>query len=70
MPFTSSEWQPGATAVAREGTRVQGIGEFFGTLFGPIGTVFHFVFYLPVYNILMIYLWGCQFILPGWRICR
>ena len=33
---------------------MQGIGEFLGQLFGPIGTIFHYVFYLPVYNILMI----------------
>jgi YidC/Oxa1 family membrane protein insertase len=33
---------------------VQGIVEFFGTIFGPIGQLFHYVFYLPVFNVLMV----------------
>ncbi len=31
-----------------------GIGSFFGTLFSPITFVFHYVFYEPVYNILIL----------------
>lgn len=31
-----------------------GFGSFFGTLFSPITFVFHFVFYEPVYNILIL----------------
>jgi len=31
-----------------------GLGAFFGTLFSPIGAVFHYVFFEPVYNILIL----------------
>jgi len=31
-----------------------GLGSFFGTLFGPIGTIFHYVFFEPVFNILIL----------------
>lgn len=31
-----------------------GFGSFFGTLFSPIGTVFHYLFFLPVFNILIL----------------
>jgi YidC/Oxa1 family membrane protein insertase len=30
------------------------IGKFFGTLFAPIGSLFHYVFFLPVFNVLML----------------
>ena len=30
------------------------MGELLGTIFGPIGTLFHAVFYEPVYNILIL----------------
>ncbi|HEX3269338.1 MAG TPA: YidC/Oxa1 family membrane protein insertase [Ktedonobacterales bacterium] len=30
------------------------IGSFFGQLFGPIGSLFHYVFFLPVFNVLML----------------
>ena len=30
------------------------IGGFFSTLFGPIGSLFHYVFFLPVFNVLML----------------
>jgi YidC/Oxa1 family membrane protein insertase len=30
------------------------IGGFFGQLFGPIGSLFHYVFFLPVFNVLML----------------
>lgn len=33
---------------------MQGIGDFFGAIFGPIGQLFHYVFYLPVFNVLMV----------------
>lgn len=31
-----------------------GLGSFFGTLFSPIGTIFHYVFFEPVFNILIL----------------
>ncbi|HEX8033108.1 MAG TPA: YidC/Oxa1 family membrane protein insertase [Ktedonobacterales bacterium] len=31
-----------------------GIAQLFGTLFGPIGTLFHIFFYQPVFNLLML----------------
>ncbi|HEV8191675.1 MAG TPA: YidC/Oxa1 family membrane protein insertase, partial [Ktedonobacterales bacterium] len=33
---------------------MQGIGEFLGQLFGPIGNLFHYVFFEPIYNILIL----------------
>jgi YidC/Oxa1 family membrane protein insertase len=33
---------------------VGAIGNFFGWLFSPIGTLFHFVFALPVFNVMML----------------
>ncbi|HEY8323383.1 MAG TPA: membrane protein insertase YidC [Ktedonobacterales bacterium] len=36
------------------GSGFSGILSFFGTLFSPITTVFHWVFYLPVFNILIL----------------
>ncbi len=33
---------------------LSGLGAIFGTLFSPIGTVFHYVFFEPVYNILIL----------------
>ena len=36
------------------GSTFSGLGSFFGTLFGPIGTVFHYVFFEPVFNILIL----------------
>jgi YidC/Oxa1 family membrane protein insertase len=33
---------------------VGGIAQLFGTLFGPIGTLFHIFFYQPVFNLLML----------------
>lgn len=44
---------------------MQAIGDFFGTIFGPIGQIFHYLFYLPVYNILMITYEGLNKIFPG-----
>ena len=44
---------------------MQGILDFFGTIFGPIGTIFHYVFYLPVYNILMVTYEGLNKVFPG-----
>lgn len=41
-----------------------GIGQFFGTLFGPIGQIFHFVFYLPIYNVLMLLYEGVHALVP------
>lgn len=41
-----------------------GIGQFFGTLFGPIGQIFHFVFYLPIYNVLMLLYEGVHAVAP------
>jgi YidC/Oxa1 family membrane protein insertase len=45
--------------------RVQDILSFFGTIFGPIGQIFHYVFYLPVYNILMVTYEGLNKVIPG-----
>jgi YidC/Oxa1 family membrane protein insertase len=45
--------------------RVQEILSFFGTIFGPIGQIFHYVFYLPVYNILMVTYEGLNKVIPG-----
>ncbi len=36
------------------GSLFSGLGSFFGTLFAPIGTVFHWVFFEPVFNILIL----------------
>ena len=36
------------------GSAFSGLGSFFGTLFEPITTVFHWVFFLPVFNILIL----------------
>ncbi len=36
------------------GSAFSGLGSFFGTLFSPITTVFHWVFFLPVFNILIL----------------
>ncbi len=36
------------------GSIFTGIGDFFGVLFSPIHTVFQYVFFLPVFNILML----------------
>ena len=44
---------------------MQEIISFFGTIFGPIGQVFHYVFYLPVYNILMVTYEGLNKVIPG-----
>jgi YidC/Oxa1 family membrane protein insertase len=44
---------------------VQEILSFFGTLFGPIGEVFRYVFYLPVYNILMVIYETLNKVFPG-----
>jgi YidC/Oxa1 family membrane protein insertase len=44
---------------------VEGILSFFGTIFGPIGTIFHYIFYLPVYNILMVTYEGLNKVIPG-----
>jgi YidC/Oxa1 family membrane protein insertase len=41
------------------------IGQFFGTLFAPIGTLFHYLFYLPVYNVLMLLYAGVHTVAPG-----
>ena len=41
------------------------IGKFFSELFGPIGQIFHYVFYLPVFNILMIIYEGINKVFPG-----
>lgn len=42
-----------------------GILQFFGTLFSPITTIFHYVFYLPIFNILMLLYDGVHGIAPG-----
>lgn len=44
---------------------MQDILSFFGTIFGPIGTIFHYVFQLPVYNILMVTYEGLNKVFPG-----
>ena len=44
---------------------MQDILSFFGTIFGPIGQIFHYVFYLPVYNILMVTYEGLNKVIPG-----
>jgi YidC/Oxa1 family membrane protein insertase len=44
---------------------VGGIGQFFGTLFGPIGAIFHAVFYLPIFNVLMLLYQGVHAVAPG-----
>lgn len=44
---------------------MQEILNFFGTIFGPIGEIFHYVFYLPVYNILMVTYEGLNKVIPG-----
>lgn len=44
---------------------MQDILNFFGTIFGPIGEIFHYVFYLPVYNILMVTYEGLNKVIPG-----
>ncbi|HEX5439963.1 MAG TPA: membrane protein insertase YidC [Ktedonobacterales bacterium] len=44
---------------------MEGILNFFGTLFGPIGQIFHYIFYLPVYNILMVTYEGLNKVIPG-----
>jgi YidC/Oxa1 family membrane protein insertase len=44
---------------------VQDILSFFGTIFGPIGQIFHYVFYLPVYNILMVIYEALNNVFPG-----
>ncbi len=36
------------------GSIFSGLGSIFGTLFAPIGTVFHYVFFEPVFNILIL----------------
>lgn len=36
------------------GSAFSGLGSFFGTLFSPITTVFHWVFFLPVFNVLIL----------------
>jgi YidC/Oxa1 family membrane protein insertase len=41
------------------------IGSFFGTLFSPIGALFHVVFYLPIYNVLMLLYQGVHAIVPA-----
>lgn len=33
---------------------MQGIGDILGQLFGPIGTLFHYVFFEPIYNVLIL----------------
>ena len=38
---------------AREGN-YRGYRRFLQTLFGPIGSLFHYVFFLPVFNVLML----------------
>ncbi|HEY7342191.1 MAG TPA: membrane protein insertase YidC [Ktedonobacterales bacterium] len=44
---------------------MQDILSFFGTIFGPIGQIFHYLFYLPVYNILMVTYEGLNKVFPG-----
>jgi YidC/Oxa1 family membrane protein insertase len=44
---------------------VQGIGAFLGQLFGPIGQLFHFVFFEPIYNILILIYQAVHVVLPG-----
>lgn len=39
--------------------------KFFGWLFAPIGTLFHNLFYLPVYNVLMLLYEGIHSVAPG-----
>ena len=41
------------------------IGTFLGTLFGPIGTIFHAVCYEPIFNLLMLIYNGYHTIVPG-----
>jgi YidC/Oxa1 family membrane protein insertase len=43
----------------------QAIGDFLGTLFGPIGTLFHYVFYEPIYNALMLLYQGVHVLVPA-----
>src|SRR5487761_1397835 len=60
-------WTPNVAPAGRSGVGVgppgrtvsvssifSGFGSFFGTLFSPIGTVFHYLFFLPVFNILIL----------------
>jgi YidC/Oxa1 family membrane protein insertase len=44
---------------------VQAIGNILGTIFGPIGQIFHYLFYLPVYNILMVTYEALNRVFPG-----
>src|SRR6185437_3195016 len=61
----ASERQPGATAVAREGTRVQGILTSLGQLLSPIGQLFHYVFFEPIYNILILFYQALHVVFPA-----
>jgi YidC/Oxa1 family membrane protein insertase len=44
---------------------VGSIGTFFGQLFGPVGAIFHVVFYLPIYNVLMLLYEGVHALSPA-----
>jgi YidC/Oxa1 family membrane protein insertase len=39
--------------------------QFLGQIFGPIGTLFHNVIYLPIFNILMLLYGGVHFLIPS-----
>ncbi|HEX9056210.1 MAG TPA: YidC/Oxa1 family membrane protein insertase [Ktedonobacterales bacterium] len=42
-----------------------GIGDFLGTLWTPFGTLFHYVFYLPIYNVLILLFEGVHAMFPS-----
>jgi YidC/Oxa1 family membrane protein insertase len=44
---------------------VGSIGAFFGQLFAPITQIFHYVFYLPIYNVLMLLYQGVHAMAPA-----
>ncbi|HEV2235760.1 MAG TPA: YidC/Oxa1 family membrane protein insertase, partial [Ktedonobacterales bacterium] len=42
------------------------IGDFFGALFSPIGTLFHIFFYLPIFNVLILLYRAVSAVVPSW----
>jgi YidC/Oxa1 family membrane protein insertase len=45
---------------------VGSIGGFFGALLAPIGTLFHILFYLPIFNILILLYRAVNAVVPAW----
>jgi YidC/Oxa1 family membrane protein insertase len=45
---------------------VGSIGEFFGALLSPLGQLFHYLIYLPIFNILILLYRGVNGVVPGW----